>query len=359
MRSVMNERIYVCHTFYNVYVTLLKEFHLPEEQQGQADIALSTMSTDFSGLKERLELSGVFRNVFLLEEKRDNTFPQLAKYKQSYHNIMRHLCNRIIYTKLLGKLEEPYMTIDFKAYKDIYVYCDSDPIGYYLSYKHIYYHAMEDGLDCLKYLDGAHYDNRGHFRLKAFLSSLNIIFIQNGYGKYCLDMEINDLSCLRHTCPKYKVVPRKPLELSLDSEQKLTMLRIFMEDADGFLQELGEKASGDCILFLTQPHPKSEEARKQICHDIIRDYCQGCHVVIKPHPRDLIDYTALRPDCTVIKGKFPVEVLNFLEGVHFKKVISIATTALDTIDFADEKINLGDTFWDKYENPENHNWRTV
>ena len=355
----MSDRIYVCHTFYNVYVTLLKEFNLPKEQQGKADIALSMISTDFSGLKERLEQSGVFQKVYLLDEKKDGFFPELAKYKQDYGNIVKHLVNRIIYTKKLGKLEEPYMTIDFKKYKDVYVYCDSDPIGYYLSYKHIYYHAMEDGLDCLKYLDGAHYDNRGHFKLKAFLASLNIIFIQNGYGKYCLDMEINDLSCLRHTCPKYKVVPRKPLELSLNSEQKLSMLRIFMENADAFLKELGEKATGDCILFLTQPHPQDEEARKQICHDIIRDYCQGCHVVIKPHPRDLLDYELLRPDCTVIKGKFPVEVLNFLEGVHFKKVISIATTALDTIDFADEKINLGDSFWDKYEDPEKHNWRTV
>lgn len=355
----MRKRIYICHTFYNVYVSLLKEWNLPEKERGKADIALSTMSTDFSGLKQRLEASGVFGSVFLLEEKRDSHFPELLKYKKSYHNILRHLYNRIVYTKKLAKLEEPYMTVDFRQYKDIYVYCDSDPIGYYLNYKHIYYHAMEDGLDCLKYLDGAHYDNRGHFKLKAFLSARNVIFIQNGYGKYCLDMEINDLSCLRHTCPKYKVVPRKPLELGLTSEQKLMMIRIFMEDADGFLQELGEKASSGCILFLTQPHPKSEEARKQICHDIIRDYCQGCHVVIKPHPRDLIDYAALRPDCTVIRGKFPVEVLNFVEGVHFKKVISIATTALDTIDFAEEKINLGDTFWDKYEDPENHNWRTV
>lgn len=355
----MKERIYVCHTFYNIYVTLLKEFALPAEQQGQADIALSTISSDLSVLKGRLEKSGVFAHVYLLDEKKDSFFPELAKYKKSYHNILRHLYNRILYTKKLGRREAPYMTIPFEQYQDVYVYCDSDPIGYYLNYKHICYHALEDGLDCLKYLDGAHYDNRGHFKLKAFLSSLNIIFIQNGYGRYCLDMEVNDLSCLRHIGPNYKVVPRKPLEQGLTGEQKRTMLEIFMEDGERFVQELGEKAKGDCILFLTQPHPQSEEARKQICHDIIRDYCQGAHVIIKPHPRDLIDYGALRPDCTVIRGKFPVEVLNFLEGVHFKKVISIATTALDTIDFADEKINLGDTFWDQYEDPEKHNWRTV
>jgi len=355
----MSDRIYVCHTFYNVYVSLLKEWNLPKEQQGSADIALSTISTDFTGLKERLEASGVFGNVYLLDEKKDSFFPELEKYKKDCGNIVKHLFNRIIYTKKRGKLQEPYMTVDFKAYKNIYVYCDSDPIGYYLSYKHIYYHAVEDGLDCLKYLDGAHYDNRGHFKLKAFLASLNVIFIQNGYGKYCLDMEVNDLSCLRHIGPNYKVVPRKPLEQALNSEQKSIMVRTFIENADELLRELEEKASGDCILLLLQPHPQNDEIRKQICNDIIREHCQGCHVVIKPHPRDLIDYKSLRPDCTVIKGKFPVEVLNFLEGIRFKKAISIITTAMDTLDFADEKINLGDSFWDKYEDPEKHNWRTV
>ncbi len=359
MKKEKRGRIYVCHTFYNVYVTLLKELNRGEDDRAGAEIALSTISTDFTGLKERLEDCGVFEKVHILEEKKDSFFPQLAKYKRSYHNILRHLYNRVIYTKYLAKLEEAYMTIDFGRYREVYVYCDSDPIGYYLNYKHIYYHALEDGLDCLKYLDGAHYDNRGHFKLKAFLSSLNLIFIQNGYGKYCLDMEINDLSCLRHTCPKYKEAPRKELERALSKQERELILRTFLDDAEGFLKTLKEKAQGDCILFLTQPHPASEEIRRQICHDILRDYCQGYHVVIKPHPRDLIDYEALRPDCSVIRGKFPVEVLNFLEGVHFKKVISIATTALDTIEFADEKINLGDTFWDRYEDPKLHDWRTV
>ena len=59
----MKERIYVCHTFYNVYVTILKEFQMPAEQQGKAEIALSTISTDFTGLKERLEKSGLFARV--------------------------------------------------------------------------------------------------------------------------------------------------------------------------------------------------------------------------------------------------------------------------------------------------------
>ncbi len=353
----MLDRIYVCHTFYNVYVTLLKECNRPVEEQGKADIALSTMSTDFGNLKEQLEACGMFRKVHVLVEKKDSDFPELAKYKKSHNNVVRHMINRIILTKKLPKKMEPFITIDFKQYKDIYVYCDWDPIGWYLSYKHIYYHAVEDGLDCLKHLDGARYENRGHFEIKALLAKWNIIFMQNGYGKYCIDMEINDRSVLKYDMEKYVEVPRKPLELALKPEQKKMILKVFMPDAEQFMEELGNKAKdGNCMLFLSQPHPKNLEARIRACRDIIRDYAKGCHVVIKPHPRDVVDYTKEFPECTVIRGKFPIEVFNFIEGVKFKLAISIVTTALDTIDFAEEKINLGASFWDAYEDKALHDF---
>lgn len=353
------ERIYVCHTFYNVYVTLLKEFNLPKEKQGQAEIALSTLSTDFTGLKEALEKSGVFKKVHTFVEKRDTEFPQLAKYKKSHNNVVWHMINRIIYTKKFPKLMEPYIDIDFREYRDIYVYCDWDPIGHYLSYKKIYYHALEDGLDCLKNLDGARYENRGHFEIKAWLAAKNIIFMQNGYGKYCLDMEINDRSCLKYDFHKYIEVPRKPLERNLTDEQKQIIVKIFIPDVDELMRELGDKADAGCMLYLTQPQPWDEEIRKKMCDDVIREYSDGCHVVIKPHPRETIDYAALRPDCTVIKGKFPIEVLNFLPGIHFKRAVSFVTTAMDTMDFVDEKINLGFSYWDRYEPKEKHTYNEI
>ena len=118
-----------------------------------------------------------------LDEKREEFFPQLARYRKNYSNILKHMVNRMIFTKALAKCEEPYMTIDFASYQDIYVFCDSDPIGYYLNYKHIPYHAVEDGLDCLKNLDDAYVANHGHFKLRGMVLQTQSDFYYEWMGK--------------------------------------------------------------------------------------------------------------------------------------------------------------------------------
>lgn len=105
---------------------------------------------------------------------------------------------------------------------------------------------------------------------------------------------------------------------------------------------------------MTEPHPVDVEARKRVCLDVLAQYCQGYRVLIKPHPRDTIDYEALCPDAVVLRGRFPVEVLNFFEGLRIKLAVSILTTAMNNMDFVEEKLNLGASFWDAYEDPEKH-----
>ena len=188
-------RIYVCHTYYHVYVTFLKELSLPREEQGKAELVLSMMSTNFENLADRVESTGLFRKVHMFDEKREDFFPELAKWRKGTGNFLGNLYYRMRFTKRYAELEAPFVPVDLREYGEVYVYCDSDPIGYYLNQNRIRYHALEDGLNCLKNFDAARYDNRGHFRLKAFLSKrLNLIFVQNGYGKYCINMEVNDIA---------------------------------------------------------------------------------------------------------------------------------------------------------------------
>ena len=347
------ERIYVCHTFYHVYIAVLKECNLPVEKRGGATLILSTMSNDFGNLKERAGKCGLFEAVFEYHEKEDNCFPQLKKYHVDRGNIVINMLARMIYTKKLGKLQTPFVPVNFKEYKDIYVFCDSDPIGYYLSYKKIYYHALEDGLDCIKHYDTARYDNRGHFELKAKLASWNWIFIQNGYGKYCLDMEVNNISALSYPCEKYIEKPREELVNGIREEDKELLISVFMENVDCLMEQIKQEGSRkEKVLLLSEPLCDLE-TRERLFRDIITDYAKDAQVYIKPHPRDILDYKTKFKEQIVIEGKFPMEVMNFIPGIRWNKVISVFTVP-DSIKNADSILFLGEDFMDKYEAPELH-----
>ena len=351
----MKDRIYVCHTYYHVYVTFLKELNLPKEKRGQATLLLSRMSNDFETFAGRAKASGLFEEVLEYDEKKPEFFESLAPLKEDKGNIVLNMLSRIRFCREFAKLQAPYVPVNFKEYKDIYVYCDSDPIGYYLNYNHIYYHALEDGLNCLAYYDTARFDNRGAFDLKVFMSKrLNLIFIQNGYGRYCKDMEVNDISKIKYPCPYYKEVPRQQYVDALTEEDKQVILKAFVKDYDALADALAQAdaAGREKVLILTEPLCDLG-TRERIFQDIIAMYGTDAVVVLKPHPRDELDYNAHFGAYFRIDRTVPMEMLNFIPGAHFDKVISVLTETA-AIQFASEKIKLGPDFMDAYEAPHIH-----
>lgn len=347
------ERIYVCHTFYHAYVAFLKEMNLPVEKRGAATLVISHMSADFGDFPQRVRDSGFFEAVVDFDEKNEKYFPQLAKYRKKENNFLKSIFNRIMFTKKFAKLQAPFIPVDFREYKDIYVFCDSDPIGFYLNANKIYYHAVEDGLNCLKNGDLAHLDNYNHFKLKAFLSQkCNLIFIQNGYSKYCLDMEVNDISAITIPFEKYVEVPRKELVDNLSREDKELLLQVFVPDIDKLKQAI-EDNNVKTALVLTEPLCPDLRVRKKIFEDIVARFGDEYMIVFKPHPRDELDYRKEFPGYTIIDKVVPMEMLNFIEGCKMDLVIGVFTE-LDALEFVKEKVRLGADFMDAYEDPAIH-----
>ncbi|MDR2546850.1 MAG: glycosyltransferase family 52 protein [Lachnospiraceae bacterium] len=371
----MKERIYVCHTFYHVYIACLKELTgVYSHEQGAvapestcdtlakkhskelgATVVLSRVFLDFGDLKSRLEESGIFREVFDYDEKAAEFFPELSKYRVNSGNIFLHMIRRIIFTKKLGKAQIPYLPVDFRHYRDIYVFCDSDPIGYYLNYARIPYHAVEDGLDCLSNFDAAHFDNRRFFRFKAWMSALNLIFIQNGYGKYCLDMEVNDISVVPNPIPNVIEQPRAELVNKLSTADQEALLKIFVADLDGLQAKLRE-VKEPFVLLLTE-EIGDIETRERIFTAAIDRHGQlngrPAKIVIKPHPRDTLDYQTLFPEHIVLNRLFPMEMLNFIPNLEVGRVISVLTV-LKGVTFSAETLFLGLDFLDEFIDPQTY-----
>lgn len=355
----MNNRIYVCHTFYHVYITYLRELELrskdPEDRD--ATLVLSKMSNNFEGLFERIEAQKFFTKVLWFDEKRETFFKELDKYKVDRGNIVINMFYRIRFERKFAKCQEPYIPVDFKQYKKIYVYCDTDPIGVYLNMKHIKYYAMEDGLDCLATKDEARVTNAGHFGMKAFLAKLNLIFICNGYSKYCINMEVNDKSVLLFDKPHYIEVPRKPMYDRLTAEDKKILLEAFVDNREEIEARIKESSCGKKAYLILSDPLCDLDTRKRIMDDIIRDYCDPEGIIfIKPHPRDVLDYKALYPELPQFSGRIPMEVLNLFEGIHFDTAISVYTE-LKQLTFVDNIIRLGHDFMDNYEELEKHRYK--
>ncbi len=355
----MKDRIYVCHTYYHAYVSFLKELYIRRGKDaasaGSAALVLSSMSNDFETFGERVRKTGVFEEVFEFDEKREDYFPELAVFRKDKGNIVFNMWQRIRFTKRYAKLEAPFVPVNFREYRDIYVFCDSDPIGYYLNQNRIYYHALEDGLNCLVHFDAARYDNRGHFALKAFLSKkCNLIFVQNGYGKYCVDMEVNSISAITMPCPYYRELPRQKLVDTLTGEDKDILLKAFVRDREELLKKTEEcGAAENKILVLTDP-VCTLDVRERIFRDIVKEYEKQGRIFIKPHPRDELDYRKIFPDYPMFDAAMPMEMLNFFPNLHFAQVVTVFTD-LKGICFADKRVRLGDEFMDRYEDPKIHN----
>lgn len=359
-KSFLKDRIYVCHTYYHVYVACLKELNARDGRG--ATLVLSRMSNDFGNLKERAEKSGIFEEVVEFDEKDYTYFPELVELKKDRGNLVRNMFQRMKFCKRLGELEAPFVPVDFREYQDIYVFCDSDPIGYYLSYQKIPYHAVEDGLDCIRYRDTARDDNRGAFPLKAWMARRGLIFIQNGYGRYCLDMEVNDLSVLDHPMGKMIENNREALVRGLTEEDRARLVSMFIENKAA-LDAVLERAKSrrlPVILILTEPLCQDLAVREQLFRDMIEEYGfveengekkRGV-IVIKPHPRDLLDYQKAFPEELVLDAHFPMEILNFI-GAEFDRVVTVYTVP-SSIHCAREKVYLGNDWMDRYEDPSMH-----
>lgn len=347
-------RIYICHTYYHAYIAAVKELVKRHDSSAKADIMLSTMSNDFGKLKERLERAGVFDRVFMFDEKEDVTSEEVMSYHRDKGNIVANLLQRITYTKLLGKLQEPHIPTDLSAYSDVYVFCDSDPIGYYLNYKKIRYHAIEDGLNSGRLDDQARNANRGAWPLKRAMAALGLIFIESGYSRYCIDYEVNDISANHSLPPNVVEESREELNNKLTTEDHAILVNIFLENKDSVVSQLVGDASDKRpqVMILTEPLCEMD-VRKKLFGDIIDEYKEGNRVIIKPHPRDILDYEKEFPDTVVIRDKFPMEVLGDIEGFKVDKVISVITQ-MENVYFAKEIVYLGLDFLDKYEDPSIH-----
>lgn len=103
----------------------------------------------------------------------------------------------------------------------------------------------------------------------------------------------------------------------------------------------------------TSGHVTSYDIQLKVFESIIRDYTVNDYqVVLKPHPRDEADYTALitKYKCGYIDKNLPSEILDYnLDIKPYYAAVSVTSTAINFLDCAKNKVFMGMEYIKKIE----------
>lgn len=312
-------KVYIIETPYHLLISIVKT--ILEKRIGK-DTALIYKENFHSITTERLKT--VFKDVLCFNAK-DN-FINLLNLKMFQSNI-----------PFLSSIARQNHNIDesWLRNKDVYIYNDENYYGCLLNHLKKNYTLIEDGLDGFSYDEEA-YVQTNHKKIYSLLG-----FSWNSFGKskYTKSIEVNDISKVLIRYPNMIEVNRNQLFKSLKGSEIDIIAHIFD------YQPLNIPHKEECSLLLTQPLSEdggvNHSKKIKIYKYLAEKYAIGT-LYIKAHPREKEDYSKIFPNAIIVKNyRIPIEVFLLKEKLHFKRVISTFTSAMDAIFCADEKIQMG------------------
>lgn len=332
-----NRTIFICSTYHHVHVTLIKCL----TQNIISDIMICDDIPDYIELQCQLIKSKIFRHVYFFNRT----------YSPGYNP--RELTKKIFFRHKVHKnIVENECKIDFKRYDNIYIYHDGIKLARYLMDCKIQFNLIEDGLDHFKHIQyvPSKRDLPSANKAKLLVKKLfNIGYMFCAQSPYCKSLEVNSAEGLAIYHKNIIERPKKDLYASVNDHQKEIIYKIFLGN-----KHLPENTEGKTVLLFTSPlyednFVKTLEMHIKIYSDIIDTLKkENFKVYIKPHPRETLDYTKIFSDVEIITKDIPSEIFNYNKKLHFNRVIALASSSVKFVNYADEIIDLGYTYFQKY-----------
>lgn len=314
----MNDSIYVISTYYHALIACVKQLVNKEN----AEIMVTDYIPESELLAERLSESGLFSAVYHM----CNPGEYIPKNKLDLvFNLHRKNANLI----------EPKLPIDFRGYAVVNVFHDDTWFSHYLKDRMIKYRLIEDGLDSFKTIKDTRfsYMETKNGLLPFIKRTLRIGYVFSGYDFLTLEVEVNDKNGVAIDASvqnKLVEVPRKFLFEKLSEKDIDVLKKVFEKD----IPPIDPQHS---VMLLTQPIciddiTISESEQMELYRLIVADNMSGKEMlVIKPHPRDEADYSAVFPDAVILNKNLPAEMLVYYNMSNIKKIIGFNSTALKTV----------------------------
>lgn len=311
--------IYAVSTYYHTYIACVKQLVYREN----ADILVTGYIPESGLLAQRLRESGLFGAVYCVDNPREYVPANRV-------DMVLHLHKRN------AQMIEPFLPVDFRDYETVNIFHDDTWVAHYLKDRRIRYRLIEDGLDSLKHIMDTSfaYMARQKGAVSLIKRRLGIGYVFNGCDPLTTQVEVNDKNgVIVARCAEKKLVeaPREELFSRLADDDIEVLKRVFS-------REVPRIDPSRTVLLLTQPLcvdderiSRGEQAdmyRRLVSEEL----ADGDVLVIKPHPRDIVDYSEVFPDAVILNKNMPAEMLAYYNiGSDIKKLIGFNSTALNTL----------------------------
>jgi hypothetical protein len=227
------------------------------------------------------------------------------------------------------------------------------------------YTYIEDGPRVLTFhFSGRLYKNMCNYRSRRFfllkkIANFLISDVRGGWAannKQCKELILTTDEDVPYIAGKKKIVISLSKLWDNMNEQKRRYILDIYDTSDADIHPL----KGKSHIVLTQPFltdgimPEMEQV--EIYENIIKKY-DPSRLVLKPHPRDHINYKKYFPDIFIFDKPIPMQLLSII-GIHFKKAITICSSSISSFPSETEKEWVGSSvhpvLFERYPNL-NHN----
>ncbi|MCI8443184.1 MAG: hypothetical protein HFG27_11735 [Provencibacterium sp.] len=327
------KKLYICDYPYPLYEALIKA---SADHKNQSDLLLADSFPELGQMLEALRRSGIFQNVYYFDDELYRTrlckvmyynFKQI-KGRSFFRGIWSLLHAFWVVMCCQGKAKNLTLPVAVSGYDEVFYSDRLSTLMFYLNKNNIPYTAMQHAKNVWQIKAPSEI-----LKIKTFLllERLHICCGINAYSKACRKIEVSENKNLSCRPPKWAQI------VEWDADQAITALseaekeRIFRVYEDSFGMSVDYSRTYD--LLLTNPlagdsFVSSEQAQIRFYRDTIQKYFSSAHgVLIKPHPRDKVDYAKHFPGCVVVDKMISSEILMLSSQLHLGKVCTLFSSS--------------------------------
>lgn len=322
----MKPDLYICHTPYQVLVTLCRAFDSPCPPQ----LILSTTIPGADSLAARLSATGLVGQVRIFDENACGA-SLLTGFWPTL--LFQHIRGRRNVEKYYG------FRLCGADYANVYIFNDWSILGRYLQDRYIPYILCEDTFASTCCPDQHLIEAQRRLPLFRLRQATGYGYLYWGDWKGVRAIESEDLG--RAVAPfSHLLVERSQRAMfhRLTADRKRVLCNVFLT------HPLPEESPEGAVLFLTRDfvceYLMDADTQARMYKAVVEKYCSGGPLFIKAHPRDATDYAALFPGAVVLDRSMPSEVLNFALPFRFARAVTVESTVLKAFEAADEKVSL-------------------